>query len=162
MVLGVYVLFDSTNVNRFLYIFKSIYLNLFFKLAKTQLKSLFWPPLYKIKNLVCFPIILDISWPCLTSFGSTFTLATVMTARSTKVKLRALHLSYIILFFCCLPQGFSYIVLLHKTPTGALYVFRHAQVQHPMTQPLMNGDWKSKDKCFPSFLWANNFEAHCI
>lgn len=66
------------------------------------------------------------------------------------------------LFFCCLPQGFSYIVLLHKTPMGALYVFRHAQLQHPMTQPLMNGDWKSKDKCFPSFLWANNFEAHYI
>lgn len=116
VVLGVYVLFDSTNVNTFLYILKSIYLNLFFKLAKTQLKSLFWPPLYKIKNLVCFPIILDISWPCLTSFGSTFTLATVMTARSTKVKLRALHLSYIILFFLLPAPGLLLYCTITQNP----------------------------------------------
>lgn len=99
VVLGVYVLFDSINVNRFLYIFKSIYLNLFFKLAKTQLKSLFCSPLYKIKNLAYFPLISDLSRPCLTSFGSTFTLTTVMTARSTEVKPRALHFSYIIRLF---------------------------------------------------------------
>lgn len=55
VVLGVYILFDSINVNRFLYIFKSIYLNLFFKLAKTQLVY-FVPPYIRLRIWHIFPL----------------------------------------------------------------------------------------------------------